>query len=303
MSVFRDIGSAADPSREPRGDGTAQAGDAGRAAPSAQRIAPPVDAGNHSSVLPQGVDGTTLPARLAERLRELITEGELAPGTRLNERALGDRLGVSRTPMREALRLLAAEGLVQLTPNRGAQVVTLSDTDIRESFEVMSGLEALSGELACRHITDGEVAEVRALTYEMLACHTRRDLPGYYRINRAIHDCINRAGRNHLLTEIYDRLNRRIQNLRFRSNFDHAKWTRAAQDHARMVEALEARDGARMADILRRHLTLKGEAVLDGLRPARRPGDDDAGSAHAPHLGEDEGTHPPEVPARPARHA
>ena len=92
----------------------------------------------------------TLPFALAERLREMIIEGELAPGARLNERALCERLGVSRTPLREAFRVLAAEGLVDLQPNRGAQVVALSDDDIRDSFEVMGALEALSGELACR---------------------------------------------------------------------------------------------------------------------------------------------------------
>lgn len=217
-----------------------------------------------------GADRTTLPASVAHHLRELITEGELAPGTRLNERTLGERLGVSRTPLREALRLLAADGLVSLQPNRGAQVVTLSETDVRESFEVMSGLEAQSGELACRHITADEVAEIKASTFEMLACHARRDLPTYYRINHAIHHRINRAAGNRLLTEVYNRLNRRIQNLRFRSNFDQDKWNRAAQDHTMMVEALEARDGARLATILRAHLIQKGDTVLDAMRLASR---------------------------------
>ena len=207
----------------------------------------------------------TLPASTAERLRDLITEGELAPGTRLNERALCDRLGISRTPLREAFRLLAADGLVELLPNRGATVVSLSGTDIRESFEVMSALEALSGELACRHITPGEIAEIKALTFEMLACHAREDLPAYYRFNRMIHDRLNLAARNAVLTRTYRSLNLRIQSLRFRSNFDRDKWSRAAREHAEMVEALEARDGARLAKILRTHLHQKGEAVLDAL--------------------------------------
>ena len=73
---------------------------------------------------------------------------------------------------------------------------------------------------------------------------------------------------NRLLTEVYDRVNRRIQNLRFRSNFDHEKWNRAARDHALMVEALEARDGARLAAMLRAHLIQKGETVLEAMRRA-----------------------------------
>jgi DNA-binding GntR family transcriptional regulator len=114
----------------------------------------------------------------------MITEGELPAGMRLNERLLGTRLGVSRTPLREAFRLLVADGLIEHTPNRGAQVVSLSEQDIRDSFEVMGGLEALSGELACARITAEELAEIKALTFEMLAAHARADLPGYYRLNR-----------------------------------------------------------------------------------------------------------------------
>jgi DNA-binding GntR family transcriptional regulator len=208
---------------------------------------------------------TTLPSTIAEQLRQMITEGELAAGTRLNERTLGVRLGVSRTPLREAFRLLAADGLIELTPNRGAQVVSLSEQDIRDSFEVMSGLEALSGELACRHITADALSEIKALTFEMLASHARNDLPGYYRLNRAIHDRINRAAGNRLLTQVYVTLNLRIQNLRFRSNFDREKWNKAAREHTEMVDALEARDGARLAAILRAHLMKKAEAVLETL--------------------------------------
>lgn len=211
----------------------------------------------------------TLAVALADRLRDLIIEGELAPGTRLNERVLCDRLGASRTPLREAFRLLAAEHLVELQPNRGAQVVSLSDDDIRESFEVMGALEALAGELACQRISADEIAEIKALTFEMLACHARRDLPAYYRLNRLIHQRINDAAGNELLGQVYSNLNQRIQNLRFRSNFDAHKWDKAAREHADMVEALEARDGARLGRILRNHLHEKGQAVLDARRAER----------------------------------
>lgn len=226
----------------------------------------------HTLPLPPALsepDRPTLPATVAARLRDTMTEGELAAGARLNERALCERLGVSRTPLREAFRLLAAEGLVSIEPNRGAQVAAMSEEDIRQSFEVMSGLEALSGELACRHITDAEVTELRALTFEMLACHARRDLPAYYRLNRRIHDLINLAARNRILTQTYQTLNSRIQNLRFRSNFDEEKWEQACRDHADIVDALAARDAARLATILRTHLTHKGESVLEALQVKR----------------------------------
>jgi len=100
----------------------------------------------------------------------------------------------------------------------------------------------------------------------MLASHARNDLPGYYRLNRAIHDRINRAARNRLLTQVYRTLNVRIQHLRFRSNFDRDKWNSAAREHSDMVDALDARDGDRLAAILRAHLLKKCDAVLEGLR-------------------------------------
>lgn len=222
--------------------------------------------------VPRAASGT-LPATLCERLRAMITEGELAPGAWLNERALCDRLGVSRTPLREAFRLLASDGLVQLHPNRGAQVVALSPDDVRDSFELMGALEALSGELACARITDGEIIEIKALTFQMLACHARRDLHAYYRFNRTIHDRINHAARNGSLAQVYATQNRRIQNLRFRSNFDDDKWARAAREHEQMVVALEARDGSALAAILRNHLREKGAAVLEAMCDATELGD------------------------------
>src|SRR5690606_32795405 len=228
--------------------------------PSALPEPPPVSS--------EAVDRRTLPATIADRLREMIIEGELAPGTRLNERALCDRLQVSRTPLREAFRLLAADGLVRIQPNRGAHVVALSEKDIRESFEVMGALEALSGELACQRITDQEIAEIKALTYEMQACHARQNLSSYYHVNRAIHDRINGAGHNDLLSQVYKNINLRLQNLRFRSNLNHDKWDRAMQEHLDMADALASRDGPRLAQIMREHLRRKGEAVLENLKLA-----------------------------------
>jgi len=208
------------------------------------------------------IERQTLPAVVVERLSELIIQGELAPGARLNERELCARLGVSRTPLREALRRLAHDGLVTLQPNRGAFVTEMSRDAVADSFELMAALEALAGELACERITDADVAEVEALTYEMMACHARRDLPEYYRLNRAIHDRITAVAGNAQLAEMSRKLNLRIQNLRFRSNLDAQKWGAALDEHRRMVELLRARNGAELAQLMRGHLKRKAQAVL-----------------------------------------
>jgi len=104
-----------------------------------------------------------LHADVATRLREMILTGELAAGTRLNERVLCESLQVSRTPLREAFRVLAAERLVMLHPNRGASVVALSIQDIRDVVEVMIGLECLPGELAALRASDAQIDEIRSL--------------------------------------------------------------------------------------------------------------------------------------------
>lgn len=206
---------------------------------------------------------------VAARLRALIVEGQLAAGEKLNERELAARLAVSRTPLREALKLLTAEGLVEHHPNRGVVVSQLDATAVAQAFEVMAALEGLSGELACARITDDELAELRALHYEMLAHHARKDLSAYYRVNAAIHRAINRAARNAVLTETYDRINARLQAFRFRSNFDADKWAVAVREHEAMLAALTARDGARMRTLLIEHLNHKRDVVLAQLAPPR----------------------------------
>lgn len=201
---------------------------------------------------------------VVEHIRNFIVEGVLAPGMKLNEREICETLGISRTPLREALKVLAAEGLIDIEPNRGASVSKLSGTEIWEMFELLSGLEALSGELACERITPAEIAEIKALHYAMITCREKNDLSNYYRYNQEIHDRINEAARNNALRQTYTSLNRRIKALRFRSNFDVAKWDKAIEEHEEMLKALDARDGARMAKILRDHLIEKCEAIMKG---------------------------------------
>ncbi|MBM3621918.1 MAG: GntR family transcriptional regulator [Alphaproteobacteria bacterium] len=203
---------------------------------------------------------------VASRLRDMIVEGGLEPGARLNERELCERLGISRTPLREAFRVLATEGLIALPPNRGAQVVKLSPQDVRDTFDVMGALEGLSGELACRHVTDADIAALRVMHEEMVACHARRDLPNYYRINRVIHERINAIAGNPTLTRTYRALNDRLHALRFRSNYIQEKWDRAVADHGEMLDALAGRDGERMRRVLVGHLAHKRDAVLEEMK-------------------------------------
>ncbi|MBX3653941.1 MAG: GntR family transcriptional regulator [Ramlibacter sp.] len=209
---------------------------------------------------------TALHEQVAHRLRQMLVESRIAPGAKLNERELSEVLSVSRTPLREAIKMLAAEGLVELLPNRGAIALQLTESDVLNTFEVMAGLEGQSGELAARRITDAELAEIKAMQFEMMAAWTRRDLSNYYRLNALIHSAINAAAKNPVLTATYKQVNARLQALRFRSNQDEDKWKRAVKEHEQMVEALAARDAAGMRNVLVAHLEHKRDVVMEQLR-------------------------------------
>lgn len=209
--------------------------------------------------------------QVAHRLRQMLVENRIAPGAKLNERALSEVLNVSRTPLREAIKMLAAEGLVELLPNRGAIAVQLTEADVLNTFEVMAGLEAQSGELATQRITEAELTEITAMHFEMLAAYTRRDLPTYYRLNSAIHSAINVAAKNAVLTSTYKQVNARLQALRFRSNQDEEKWKSAVQEHELMINALQARDPVAMRQVLMLHLNNKRDVVVAQLRAADAP--------------------------------
>lgn len=211
---------------------------------------------------------TALHGQATQRLRQMLVEGAIAPGAKLNERELCEAIKVSRTPLREAIKTLAAEGLVELLPNRGAIALALGEADVLNTFEVMAGLEGLSGELAAQRITADELAEIQATHFEMKAAYTRRDLSNYYRLNAAIHHAINTAAKNPVLSATYNQVNARLQALRFRSNQDGEKWRHAMQEHDQMIAALEAHDGATLRSVLVAHLNHKRDVVIEQLRAA-----------------------------------
>ena len=155
---------------------------------------------------------------------------------------------------------------MDLLPNRGAVAVKLTEADVVNTFELLAMLEGMSGELAAQRITEEELAELRALHYEMMACFARRDLSGYYRINARIHTAINDAARNPVLASTYRSINARVQSLRFRTNQNEAKWKSAVAEHERMVEALAAHDAAAMRTLMIEHLNRKRDTVLELLR-------------------------------------
>jgi DNA-binding GntR family transcriptional regulator len=202
---------------------------------------------------------------LAERLRHLIVEGDLAPGEKLSERDLCSRFGVSRTPLREALKVLSAEGLVRLTPHRGAAVANLTLEDLEEAFPIMGALEAVAGELACMHITAAEIAQLRTAHEKMVAAYEAGDLGGYFALNERIHETILKAARNPTLAQMQRGLAGRVRRARYMANMSASRWAQAVGEHEAILESLETRDGERLAMLLKTHLANKLVTVREAL--------------------------------------
>jgi DNA-binding GntR family transcriptional regulator len=209
----------------------------------------------------EGIQRRYLHDEVADRLRELILSGELEPRSRVNELELCERFGTSRTPLREAIKILSSEGLVELLPNRGARVASLSAGEIDEMVQVVAGLEAVAAELACQRAADDEIDAIAADTDAMAEAWRQRDETAYFTLNRAIHEGVIAAARNATLRQIYASLSSRIQRMRYTAHKTDAQWQRAMAEHEEMVRLLRARDGERLAALMKLHIRGKAEVI------------------------------------------
>ena len=207
-------------------------------------------------------EGESLHDGVLSQLRDAIVEGRLPPGARIPERELCEEIGVSRTPLREALKVLAAEGLVELFPNRGARVRRFTEKDVRDFFEMLAALESAAGRLACMRITEAEIAAIERLHYDMYGHYMRRELPAYFRLNQAIHAGIVAAARNEILQGSYQGFTARMRQFRYSANtIARDRWGEAMREHEQILDALRQRDGEALASILFDHLIKKYEAA------------------------------------------
>jgi len=209
------------------------------------------------------VDRRLLHETVIDQLRDLIVQGELAPETKLNERVLAERLGTSRTPLREAIKFLASEGLVELLPNRGAVVAPLKPEKMKEVFVVLGALEALAGDLACRNASEDDIADIRGLHFHMLAHHARGELAQYFKYNQQIHSRIMDCAGNATLAASYRSLNAHVKRARYLANLSRERWDKAVHEHGEILDALTRRDGVRLQALLRDHLANK--LVMEAL--------------------------------------
>lgn len=210
-----------------------------------------------SSTIPR----RSLQEEIASRLRSEIVEGVWAPGSRIQERILCERYGVSRSPLREAFQIMAKEGLLELLPGRGAVVTRPTMTDAIENAEVVTALEVLAITLACERASNEQLDEIRRLHEQLRKCNERHDISRYYRLNNAVHRAIVAASNNAALVAVHDGVQRHITRLQNLSGALEAVTDNSFTEHEEFVTALLVRDAEHAAAALRAHLASTGEKI------------------------------------------
>ena len=216
-----------------------------------------------SSFGKRAIERQALPDELAERLRDMIIRGELRPGSRINTPRLCSRFGVSRTPLREALKMLSTEGLVELMPNRSAVVQRVTDDMINELVPIVGTLEALAGRIACARIDDAALAEVEAMHERLLYHLEQRDERSYMEVENAILRTVFTIAGNKSLTKFYETLTIKLQ-WQTASHQALAEWQQTLEVQKHLLHALQIRDGDLWALVAYRHVLHRAALLLRG---------------------------------------
>lgn len=211
----------------------------------------------------------SLHEEVASRLRAMIFDRRLAPGQWVDEQALAREWAISRTPVREALKVLVAEGLVSATPRRGCVVTEISEDDAERLFPVMALLEGQCALEAARHASDADLRELARL-HDVLEGHAAaHDIEGYYRANHVFHSKVQEAGGNPWLGRATDQLRVFMRLLRGRQLQHPGRIDDSIGEHRALIEALLARDAERAGQLMHGHLMAQLDA-LKALRAAER---------------------------------
>ena len=227
-------------------------------------------------VEPIPLRGTSLHDGVAARLRSMVFERQLAPGQWIDEKALAEAWSVSRTPLREALKVLAAEGLVELVPQRGCRVIELSDEDADDLFPVMALLEGRCAHEAVAKAGAADIAELQRLHAELERHAAAHDVDGYYRANHVFHSRVQALADNRWLDRSTGDLRKFLRLLRGRQLNLPGRIDVSIAEHRELIAAFEQRDAARAEQAMHDHLM----AQLHALKQLREL-ETRSGEAHA----------------------
>jgi DNA-binding GntR family transcriptional regulator len=201
-----------------------------------------------------GVENLTLWQRVYDHLRTEILEGRLGPGAELGEVALAEQLGVSRGPLREAIGRLAAEGLVTVSPRRGAVVRSLSKEEFLELYQVREALERMAVQLAVPRLTDEQFEELASLNEAMEAHAAQNEVESFFEANLAFHARLLEASGNGKLEELYRQLLGQLGRYRVRSLTLRGNLKRSVSEHKAILRAARRGDAERAAQLMAEHI-------------------------------------------------
>jgi DNA-binding GntR family transcriptional regulator len=220
---------------------------------------------------PTPLRGTSMHDAVATRLRAMVFDGEMEPGAYFDEKALATAWQVSRTPLREALKVLAAEGLVELVPHRGCRVIELTEADADALFPVMALLEGRCALEAVEHATDEDLRQLQHL-HDALERHAAaQDLDGYYRVNHEFHSLVQHLAGNRWLDRVTGDLRRFMRLMRGSQLALPGRITASINEHRVLLDAFLQRDAPRAERAMHDHL-LAQLVALKNLRKLRRKG-------------------------------
>lgn len=214
--------------------------------------------------------------QLVAKLREMMLNGELRPGSALPEKMLCESFGVSRTPLREAFKVLASEGLIELRPHRTPRITLIDPGEIAAVFEVMVALERLVGLRAASLATPDEIAAIDAMHGELVTLHRDGSRAAYFRMNQQIHAEIARLTGNPVLQATWTALTAKILRARSLANFDARRWDESINEHENFMALLRAGEVENFADALSEHTRRTGAAVCSMLAAPGEAGADQA---------------------------
>lgn len=200
----------------------------------------------------------------------MIVEGDLVEGQRINETDLCSILDVSRTPLREALKVLASEGLVELRAHRGSEVTRVTPEAVHDLFETVSGLERHGAELAAKRATERDLKRLRTLHEKMSGYFLANDRRAYFALNHRIHELIIGLAGNEVLKSVHASLMVRLRRARYKALYSEERWRESVEEHLAILEALEAHDPDAAGMLLQRHVQRTGDILQLELAAAAR---------------------------------
>ena len=207
----------------------------------------------------------SLHVELADALRTMILEGYFPADERIPERTLCDRFDVSRTPLREALKVLAVEGLIELSHNKGARLRTVSRKEVVDLFEVLCSYEATVGRFAAERASDAELAAIQATHAALRAAYTAQERTEYFKRNQDIHAAIVAMTKNNELKAAYRQCATKIAVVRYQVNYNDRRWKESMTEHEMIIESLSKRNKTNLSRVLRLHAEATAQSTIEQL--------------------------------------